>query len=903
MRWLMRLIRRNRLEDELDRELASHVEAEIERLIADGLTPSEARRQALAAFGGFEPIRERAREARGTQWIEHLWQDIRYGARVLRKSPGFTLAAVGSLAIAIGANAAMFSVTDALLFRPLPVERPRELVFLNRAGYDEPTLRFSYPALQRFRQGVPEVPFAAHTSIARTLFSVDGPSELVLGQLVTGDWFDVLGVRAEAGRVFTAADTRELGGKPVVVLSDDFWMRRFARDPAVIGRTVTINRVPVTVVGIAARGFAGLTIGTRLDCWLPLTMQQELRFYTNNSAEDADPRKPWLPQDGISFLTVVARLPDGIAHTAVPARMAAVHRQSVDSQAEKQFDPERRAFVRREYLELMPAWRGQSPLRETFTKPLQALMGMTALVLLIGCANLASLILARGTARSRELSLRLSLGAGRGRIVRQLTTESLLLAGLGGLAAVAVARWGADGLLKLAATTRVPIPLSLPFDWRLITFAAAASLLTGLAFGLMPALRLSRAGLVDGLKAGSRVTSSSGRETRVPFGRVLIIAQVTLALTLLVGAVAFVRTFKNLLSEQTGFEREQVVSARFEPVLAGFGKEQWPALSERLLDAAQRVPGVRSASLGMTGTLTGVMRIGGGIVVEGQPPHVGPEWTLREEQVGDDFFATMGMALVRGRDFRRTDGAGTQSVAVINETMAKRFFGDVDPIGRHFGYGSPPEFEVIGIVRDARVDGPGRPVPSLAYLPLRQHPDDIANYLYVRVTSAPDTAANTLRAALSSAEPGLAIREVTTLDELTGRTVARERLMSQLTSGFGLLALAVAALGLYATISYSVVRRTSELGVRLALGASPGSVRWLVLRETLLVVGAGCVIGLLLAVPALRYVGTLLFGLSPGDPVTLAAATAVLLSVSILAALIPAMRAARTDPIRALRTE
>jgi predicted permease len=903
MGWITRLLRRGRLERELDSELAFHVDAETERLIGEGLPPVEARRHALATFGGLEPIRERTRDARGTQWIEHLWQDLRYGARVLRRAPGFTLGAIASLAIGIGANTAMFSVTDALLFRPLPVERPHELVFLNRAGYSEPNQRFSYPALQRFRQGIPEVPFAAHTSIARTLFSVDGPSELVLGQLVTGNWFDVLGARAEAGRVFTAADTQELGGKPVVVLSDDFWARRFARDPGVIGKTVTINRVPVTVVGVAARGFSGLTIGTRLDCWLPVTMQHELGYYTNAYMEDADDRKPWLTQDGIEFLNIVARLRDGMAHTAVPARMAALHRRSVDSQAEKLADPERREFKRREYLELISAWRGQSPLRETFTEPLQVLMGAAAFVLLIGCANLASLILARGAARSRELSLRLSLGASRGRIVRQLTTESLLLAGLGGLAAVAVARWGADGLLRLAATTRTPIPLSLPFDWRLIAFAGAASLLTGLAFGLMPALRLSRAGLVDGLKTGSRSTSASGRETRVPFGRALIITQVTLALTLLVGAVAFVRTFKNLLAEQSGFEREQVVSARFETQLAGFGAEQWPALSQRLLDAARRVPGVRSASLGVTGTLSGVMRIGGSIVVEGQPPHVGPEWTLREEQVGDDFFATMGMPLVRGRDFRLADRVGAQSVAVINETMARRFFGDVDPIGRHFGYGTPPEFEVVGIVRDARIDGPRSPVPSLAYLPLRQHPGNVANYLYIRVTNAPEAAATALRAALASAEPSLAIREVVTLDELTGRTVARERLMSQLTSGFGLLALAVAALGLYATISYSVVRRTSELGVRLALGASPGSVRWLVLSETLLVVGAGCVIGLLLAVPALRYVGTLLFGLSPGDLVTLVTATATLLFVSVLAALIPAMRAARTDPIRALRSE
>ena len=898
MRWWMRLIRRDRLERDLDRELAFHVSAEVDRLVAEGADPSEARRQALATFGGLEPIRERARDARGTRWVEQMWQDVRYAVRVLRRSPGFALAAIASLAIGIGANIALFTVADALLLRPLPVERPEQLVYLSRGEGDE---LFSHHAYLRFQRGVPGARFTAGSSTPRTQISIDGRTELVTGQLVTGDWFDVLGIPAAAGRVLTTNDTRELGGAPVLVLSHDFWRRRFASDPAVVGATMVVNKVSMQIVGVAAPGFAGLSVGSRVDLWLPVTMQAEVRYYTNNSSENSDTRKPWVPQDGIAFLNIVARLPDEATRAAAPARMAEVHRQSVEAQAKELLDPAQRERRLREQLELVPAWRGFSLVRESYTEPLRVLMITTALVLIIGCANLASLVLARGSARAREFSLRLALGAGRGRIVRQLLTESLFLAGLGGVAAIVVARWAAEGLLRLASSTATRIPLELPFDGRVVFFAIGVSMLTGLAFGLMPALRLSRA--ADGLKTGGRVTSGSGRDVRVPFGRMLIAAQVALALTLLVGAVAFVRTFNNLLSLQTGFEREHVVAARFEPRLAGFGKEQWPALADRLLAQARQVPGVQSASMSVNGALTGASRMSGGIVVEGQPSRVGRGWSLREELIGLDYFETLGIPVVRGRTFRSSDVDGAPKVAVISEAMAKRFFGDVDPLGKRFGYGTPPEFEVVGIVRDAKVDGPRRVVPNIAYYPLLQNPDDIANNLYVRVATSPEAVKPTLFAALSRAEPSLAIREVLTLAELSGRTVTRERLMSQLTSAFGLLAVAVAALGLYATIWYSVARRTNELGVRLALGASPASVRWLVLREMLLTVGIGCVAGVLLSVAALRYVGTLLFDLTPGDPSTLGVATAALLTVSVIAAVIPAIRAARTDPIKALRAE
>jgi predicted permease len=888
------------MERDLTRELEFHVAAEVDRLVAEGVGPAEARRRALAAFGGFEPIRERARDARGTRWIEQLWQDCRHALRVLWRSPAFALAAIASLGIGIGANVALFTVADALLLRPLPVDRPEQLVYLSRGAGGE---LFSYPAYQRFQRAVPGARFAGSSSSARTALGIDGRTELVTGQLVTGDWFDVLGVPAAAGRVLTPNDSRDLGREPVLVISHEFWQRRFGGDPSVVGRSVIVNRFPMTIIGVAGPGFAGLSIGSRVDCWLPATVQAEVRYYTNNASENADPRKPWVPQDGISFLNLVVRLPDAAARANAPAQMAAVHRQMLEEQARQLLEPARRERRLQEALALVPAWRGQSFLRDTFTEPLRVLMITTALVLIIGCANLASLVLARGSARAREFALRLALGAGRGRIVRQLLTESLLLAGLGGVAALVVARQAADGLLRLASSTSSPIPLELPFDTRVVACAIGVSVVTGLAFGLMPALRLSRAASADGLKTGGRVTAGSGRDVRVPFGRVLIVAQVTLALTLLVGAVAFVRTFNNLLSLQAGFEREHVVAARFEPRLAGFDREQWPALAGRLLAEARSVPGVQSVSMSVNGALTGAQRTSGGIVVEGQPSRSGPEWSLREELVGLDYFETLGIPILRGRSFGSADGEGAPKVAVVSEAMAKRFFGDVDPIGKRFGYGTPPEIEVVGIVRDAKVDGPRRAAPNIAYYPLLQNPDDIANNLYVRIAASPEAVKPVLAAGLSRAEPSLAIREVLTLAELGGRTVSRERLMSQLTSMFGLLAVAVAALGLYATISYSVARRTNELGVRLALGASPANVRWLVLRETLLVVGAGCIAGVFLSVAALRYVGTLLFGLSPGDPATIAAATAALLVVGLAAATVPALRAARTDPIKALRAE
>jgi predicted permease len=902
MRWIMRLFRRGRLERELDAELWFHVDEEVRRLEADGLTPDEARRRALAAFGGIEPAKEQARDARGTRWLEDLGRDLRYGLRLMRRSPGFAAAAILSLAVGIGANGTIFGLASALLLRPLDVERPGQLYFLNRAGYDDPNYWFSYPDFGRLRVAVPDVDFAAFGSITRVQVDRGSGSELVLGQLVSGNYFDLLGVRASAGRVLTPADTAKVGSAPVVVVSRTWWVRELGADPGAIGSTMRVNGVPLTIVGVTAGAFSGLEVGQPVSLWLPATMQHELRLQSNASVDNADESKPWLTQDGIKWATLVARVPANVGRASAAARIAAFEHRELKDAAAKITDTAQRAYRLREHVELVPGSRGQSDLRDDFSQPLGVLMVTVGIVLLIACANLASLLLARSTARTREFALRVSLGAGRGRLVRQLLTESLMLAALGGLAGLGLAELGGHALLRMASSGSAPIPLDLPVDWRLVGFTLAVSAMTGLLFGLGPAVHAARAGIGDPLRAGTRVTSDEWRPGHFAFGRVLIVVQVALSLALLVGAVLFVRTFRNLMAADEGFDQTSVVLAQFDPRLAGLRADQLPALYARLLDAARRVPGATSASLGLTGPVTGSARMST-VQIDDEPMRPGTDSVVREDFVWPGYFRTTGMTMQRGRAFSDQDDVHGQKVAIVNQTMARHFFGGVDPVGHRLGYDTPTDVRIVGVVRDARMDGPREAVPPMVYYPLRQHPDEFAGNLYVRVRGTGEGARAPLRTAMTAAEPELAVRQVVTLAELTERTVSASRLLSELTGFFGLLAIAVACLGLYGTLSYSVSRRANEIGVRLALGASPAGVRWLVVRETLALLAGGSAGGLVVAWAACSYLGAQFYGLSPHDPITYACAAAGLVAVGLLAGALPARRASRVDPLVALRAE
>ncbi|HKW02385.1 MAG TPA: ABC transporter permease [Vicinamibacterales bacterium] len=901
MGWLSRLLGRERLERELDAELAHHVSEEARRLEREGVAADDARRQALARFGGIEPIKEQARDARGTRWIEDLSRDVRYAFRMMRRSPMFTAAAVVSLAVGIGANAAIFSISDALLLRPLDVTRPNELWFVNRAGFASPNYRLSYPSLMHLQVAVPDVQFAASAAANRIQIDREGGAELALGQLVSGNWFDVLGVSAAAGRVLGMNDAPSPGTAPVAVLSYDFWTREYGNDPRAVGSTIRVNGLPLTIVGVAEKNFAGVSVGTRVDLWAPVTIQQELRSRGNASIDNADGSKPWVTQEGVAWLTVVARVPASVNVAEAGARIAGYWKTEVEDRADMVKDTAQRNFRLREHAELVPGARGLSNLRDSFSQPLVVLMVTVAAVLLIACANLASLLLARSTARGKEFALRLSLGAGRGRIVRQLLTESLTLSLIGGIVGLGVAQLGGQGLLVLASSGSRAIPLDLPVDWRLLAFTAAVSIVTGVLFGLGPAIRSARPSLVEPLKAGTRVVGAE-RKGALSFGKVLIALQVALSFALLVGALLFLRTFQNLLGVDTGFDRSEVVVAGIDPMLSGVTPGQLPDLYAKLIERGRAIPGGTAAALALSGPVSGSARTSS-ISVDAEPMRVGKDADVREEYVTTEYFRTVGMQVLRGRSFTSDDRDGHPSVCVVNQSMAKHFFGDVDPIGHHIGYGNPTDVEVVGVVRDARVDGPKDEAPWMVFYPIAQSQGEFARFMFVRVTGPVEAAKASLRSGILSVNPNLAVREVTTLAVMNERMVSTDRLISRMTGMFGLLAVGVACLGLYGTVAYSVVRRTNEIGVRMALGASRGGVGWLVLRETLVLVAAGGLLGLIVVWPLLKFLRSLLYGISPYDPVALASAAVGLLVAGALAGAIPAWRASRVDPLTALRAE
>ena len=891
---LRRLFRRRALDRDLDRELQAHVALHIEDLIRSGVSPGEARRQALLSLGGVEQVKEASRDARGARWLLDWWQDTSYALRSLRRTPGFTLAAVLTLAIGIGANTAVWSVLDALVLRALPLERSGELYALRHddPSDNDPNYRFSGPRLGRMQQEIADGPRLAGMSSLVAMYLADGTTTLpALGQLVSGNWFQVLGVTPASGRVLDPRDDQE-GSPPVVVLSDRFWARRFGRDPAVVGRSVRINGFPLMVAGITPPEFVGLTVGTPIDLWLPLRLQPAIRFTGNAYSHDSDTEKPWLPQDGISWLTVVLR----VRRAELPRieqRLATRFRAELQQEYANSDSVERVRGLRQQ-LTLDPLARGFSPLRQQFGDPLLVLMVSVGLVLLIACANLASLLLARGAARQHELAVRVSLGARPGRLFRQTLTESLTLAALGAVVSPLVAWGGGKALLRVASSGPRPVPLALVLDLRVLGFAFLLALLTGLLFGLAPAFRAARAVPQAGFHTAGRVAH------RLPLGRLLVVAQLGLSLVLVAAAGLFVRTLHNLLAVDPGYAREHLVEVRIEPRQAGYSYEELPGLYRRLLDAVAAVPGVKSAGIAVNGIATRAQRIGG-FAIPGVARSA--DWNAQgqENYVTPGYFGTAGIELMRGREFTEADRVGTPRVSVVSRAFAQHFWGTDDVVGRRFGYDETPQFEVVGVVRDALVNYIKEQPPRLVFHPLAQKRQEYAQSVEVRTIGPAGPVMQTIRAVIARAEPNLPIREVITVADLLGRGLARETLLARLAGVFSGMALLLAAVGLYGVVAYSVSRRTNEMGIRLALGAVPWRVWRLVLGDSFGMVIAGVALGLVLWLPVQGLIRALVFGLSPRDPATLLFASGLLMVTGLLAASLPAWKAARVDPVAALR--
>jgi predicted permease len=839
-----------------------------------------------------------------------LLTDLRFGIRLLARNPAFAIVAAFSLALGIGGTTAIFSLIDAIVLRALPVAEPSQLYIAEfRAPIGSPSSRLSwlfYDEVRTAMAGRAEV--CATSSANRMLVAgadADRPGsigEMPRVQLVTGECFAAFRQQPQIGRLLTPADNRTRDAHPVAVISDGFWTRQFGRSRDVIARAFSVNGTLVSVVGVASPQFFGTSIDQRTDIWLPVMMQHSVRYRGNVSIEDGDRQQPWIPQPEVSWLTLFLRIQTPRQIAEARSRLDAVaQRQFARRQSFKTDDEARRRYQAvRAVLE--PGDKGLSNLRQRTQSPLTALLVMVSLLLLIACANVAGLLVARAASRQRELAVRVSIGASRGRLVRQLVAESLLLAVVGGALGLLVARWGADGLLAFLTATDSAVDV--PMHGRVLGFALATSVITGLLFGLLPAWRASGVSPAQTLSMMSRsVTRGLGGSSRLPLGRFLVAAQIAITVLLLTMAALFARTLQQVARVDVGFTRGSVLLARLDPVAAGYTLERLPAFYRRLVEHVTSAPGIVSASMSLRNPLSGSRRTSS-LGVEGYARGRGEENEVQEEFVTDDYFKTLGLALVEGRTFGPEDTATSRKVSVINETMARRFFKGRSPIGQRWSFDDDVSqgFEIVGVVRDARYNDLRGVTPNAAYHPAQQSSEYLEG-LEVRTAGPAASRAADLRRLVSEVDPRLPILEIMTLDARVDFQLSQERLLAALTVIFGAVALLLACLGLYGTMAYSIARRTAELGVRIALGATRRDVLFLVLREALLVIAIGLALGVPMAIWAGVRVDKLLYNVSPLDALSYTSATLVLAIVAIAAALIPARRAAALEPMSALRTE
>jgi predicted permease len=837
--------------------------------------------------------------------MQTLWQDLRYGARMLLKSKMFTLVAVLSLALGIGANTAIFSLLDAVLLRSLPVREPEKLVFFGRGEWgvslnEFPNRNwgsFSYPFYRQARR-LSEVfsdvaaaqlrPWTVHGAVNTN--GTNGEQVRIEVQLVSGSYFSTLGVNASLGRLITDDDDRVSGAHPVAVVSHDWWERRLGGDPAAVGKTVTIDKVAYTIIGVAPKEFSGLKLLEKQDMWIPLAMEAQTPPAYWNGREDKTYQSNYL----------IARLKNGVSAERASAAVNLLFKQFLQEWASAQAPAERLKDIQRANIELTPAAKGLPGLRLRFSLSLRILMAVVGVVLLIACANVANLLLARAAARQKEFAVRLAVGAGRTRLIRQLLTESLLLSGLGAVAGIVLASRLSRMLLLMASNSQEALPLNLTPNVRVLGFTLVASLLSALIFGTAPALRAARIEPNSSLKGGKSAAQGASQSR---FGKALVVAQVALSLLLLVGAGLFVRTLINLRSLPSGYDQENVLLVSADIAATGYQGVQRSALLREVEEKVKALPGVRAASFSMVVFNQGFWPAT--IFTRDLNAMDRERRVIRNNVVGQDYFTTMGIPLLEGRVFGPQDTNQVRPVAVISETLARRFFPDGSPLGKHFGMDRPEsvdQFEIIGVVKDSKYQSLAEPFQPNAYYIHSQIPFPLNN-LVIRYSGSPDAVIPQVRRAITEVNRALPIDGVISLSEHIGLSLAQERLVARLATFFGLLALLLACIGLYGVLSYSVARRTNEIGIRMALGARRGDVLWLVLRESLALVGSGVVIGLLASFAATKTVSTLLFGLKPNDPLTIAAATLLLLAVAALSAYLPARRASRVDPMAALREE
>jgi macrolide transport system ATP-binding/permease protein len=908
MTWLRIFIHRlcgvflkRKLEQELEDEIRAHLDMQIEDNLRLGMSPEEARYEALRKFGGVEQVKESYRDRSSLSSVDSTLQDLRYGLRMLWKDKGFTAVALFSLALGIGANTAIFSLVDSVLIKTLPVKNPERLFSLERG--DLPPSR-SRPAFSRAffeKAGMQQELLAGVCTFAsnpRVNVALNGQPEIASAQRVSGGFFAVLGVNALLGRTITEEDDKVPGAHPVVVISHHYWRRRFASDPAIVGKSISVNGHPFTIIGVTPPEFFGAIVGEAPDFWAPAMMTEQIspgysiKNYFSNMAPVLALLKPEVSEQQASTLLT------GLL------RQMALDEVGIEIEL---WSPERQQELRQQSVALIPANRGFEILgfptvRTQFSGALRILMAVVGLILLIACANLANLSLARATARQKEIAVRLALGAGRFRLIRQLLTESLLLAGMGGALGLALAWWSIRFILALMASGRTPVSLNVTLDARALMFTAAASLLACILFGLAPAWRATAVDLAPALKDSSRSAEGGSRQG---LGKSLVVLQVALSLSLLITAGLFARSLGKLYTLDAGFKKENVLLVSMDPRMIGYQDKQVAALYQRLLERFKTIPGVRSASLGGGGMLG---EGAGGKPIptphpQGRPAPPGEPLRPSVGTVTPEYFETVGMTILRGRGFTARDfdrGSGQKAV-IVNEAFARYYFGEADPIGQRFGYNEAGDsHEIVGVVKDARQSS------------LRQLAQPIwygagfvqgATTFQLRTAADPTRIIAAVRQAAREIDSNLPLYNVKTLAARVDESLAQERLISALSGFFGLLSLLLAAIGLYGILAYAVSRRTREIGIRISLGARPGAVLCMVLRQGLILTLLGVGIGLAASLGATRLIENQLFDVAPTDPVTFVGAPILMLTVALLAGLVPARRATNVDPLIAIRQE
>ena len=844
--------------------------------------------------------------------IVEFIRDLRFGARLLRRSPAFTFTAVVSLALGIGGATAVFSLVNAIVLRTLPVPDPQQ-IFVAEVVYpgQEHGNILSAPTYNSVRnelgaRNVAEL-FAA-TSPQGMQLQPDGDPNPARGtvQLVSGEFFTALRQQPQTGRLIGPSDNKNLSGHPVAVISDSYWRRRLNAAPDAVGRRIVINGAPFTIIGITRPSFFGTTLALRApDVWVPFTMQSDVRYSANASnSGNSDPRKPWTPQAEIEWLTVFARLPSTTPVKAAVNALTAAYQREREAILPANSSAEDRTNVKQRRVTLTDASAGVSALRNSAAQPLFVLLAMVGVLLVIACGNVAGLLLSRAAGRQREIAIRLSIGAGRSRLVRQLVAESLLLAVGGGLLGITFAVWARDALLALMVNVGGgPIDLNTGIDLRVLAFALVVSAITGVACGVLPAFRATAVPVSESLKEQSRsAVGADGGRRGLLVGKALVAAQMAFCLLLLVVAGLFARSLRTLTQTDVGFDRDHVLTARLDIRGAGYTAEERLALYQRLIEKLQMLPGVRSVSLSANGPLANSSRISS-MEVEGHTPRREDRLRTNEEVVTDNYFETVGLRVIEGRNFVPQDRRPEAHSTIINQTMAKRFFPGQSAVGKRWSYGGPIDKDanvIVGVVEDARYVQLRATPPNMAYHLVQASPDDVLSDLELRTTGAPATLAQTVRETLTQMEPRLPIMELVPLGDRIARGMLQDRMVARLTSLFGVLALLLASLGLYGTISYGISRRVAELGLRMALGADRETVLWMVLREALTLVVIGTGIGLPLAWIAGRSMRSLLYNVGAADPAAFAIGAFVLLAVAAVAAYLPAYRASRIEPMVAL---